>query len=171
VKSFGTSVNSLNAILSNIMPVSVSLTLNSFFYASVYSSGVSNNALNVYDIGINRLLYSSICKICLSNPIKSFGTSINSLNVILPNIMPSSVELTFSIVFYLPVYSSGVSNNVLNVYDIGISLLFYSSICKICLSNPVKSVGIPIIFWIYISSNTMPSSVSLTLNIFFYESV
>jgi len=81
--------------------------------------------------------------------------------------MPSSVELTFSIVFYLPVYSSGVSNNALNVYDIGINRLFYSSICKIYLSNPMKSLGVSINSLNAILSNIMPVSVSLTLNSFF----
>jgi len=132
---------------------------------------VSNNVLNVYDIGINLSFYSSIYRICLSNPVKSFGTSVNSLNMILSNIMPSSVELTFNTVFYLPVYSSGVSNNALNVYDIGINRLFYSSICKIYLSNPVKSLGVSINSLNAILSNIMPVSVSLTLNIFFYESI
>jgi len=82
------------------MPSSVSLTFNIFFYESVYSSGVSNNALNVYDIEINLSFYSSIYRICLSNPVKSLGVSVNSLNVILSNIMPSSVSLTFSNFFY-----------------------------------------------------------------------
>jgi len=82
------------------MPVSVSFILNNFFYDPVYSSGVSNNALNVYDIGISLPISSSIYRICLSNPAKSFGTSVNSLNVILSNIMPSSVSLTLNNLCY-----------------------------------------------------------------------
>jgi len=98
--SFGVSVNSLNVIVSNIMPSSVSLTLNNFFYEFTYPLGVSNNVLNVYDIGINRLFYSSIYKICLSNPVKSLGVSINSLNAILSNTIPVSVSLTRKIFLY-----------------------------------------------------------------------
>jgi len=58
--------------------------------------------MNLYSIGTNLFCDSSIANICLSNPVKSFGVSVNSLNDILSNVIPLSSELILSNLFYYP---------------------------------------------------------------------
>jgi len=100
----GVSVNSIKEttcdISLNSIYVPVSFTYKNLFSLLVYVSGTSSKFINLNSIGINWLFYSSIYKICLSNPVKSFGTSVNSLNAILSNIMPSSVSLTLNNLYY-----------------------------------------------------------------------